>query len=236
MNSTSKQETSFYPLLHQTILFRNIEPEELPAVLQYLQSYRRSYSSGSTILHAGEPVHCICVVLSGSVTIEKLDLWGNRTILGAVGPGDLFAEVYAILQTEPLMVNACANENSEILFLDIRDLLTQKPHTEYWKQSLLHQLLRIVSMKNLKLSLRSFHTAEKSLRARIMSYLDSESLRTHSREFDIPFDRQQMADYLNVDRTALSKELSRMKKDGLLDFRRNHFQLRDRIPSADAID
>ena len=142
------------------------------------------------------------MVLEGSVTIESNDIWGNRTILSYVGKGQFFAETYALLKNEPLLVDVTANEDCEILFLRV-DKMEQLNHSaEPWALKYLVNLLTISAHKNLTLSGRSFHTAPKSARGRVMAYLNSVSLQKHSREFDIPFDRQQLADYLNLERTA----------------------------------
>ncbi len=124
---------------------------------------------------------------------------------------------------EPLLIDVRANEDCRILFLRIGE--EQGRRQESWHGKMIRNLLLISSRKNLTLSGRAFHTAPKTIRGRIMAYLDTVSLRKRSREFDIPFDRQQMADYLNVERTALSKELGKMQKEGLIEFRRSHFRI-----------
>ena len=120
-------------------------------------------------------------------------------------------------------MDVVANESSRVLFLRIGRLRKLSSENEAWVSRVINNLLSISTHKNLVLSGRSFHTSPKSVRGRVMSYLDSVSIRMGSKEFDIPFDRQQMADYLNLDRTALSKELGRMQDEGLIRFRKNHF-------------
>jgi len=207
--------------LRSTILFRGMTDEEIKKSLK--QGIIKKYHKNQLLLRAGGTTDSIGLVLSGGVTIESNDIWGNRTILSHVGCGDFFAETYALLSGEPLLVDVRANEASEILFFNIGNVL--KENKESWQGKLIRNLLMISSRKNLMLSRRSFHTSPKSVRARVQAYLNSVSLETGSHDFDIPFDRQQMADYLNLDRTALSKELSRMKKDGIIDFWKNHFRI-----------
>ena len=163
------------------------------------------------------------IVLFGSVTIESNDIWGNRTILSHVGKGQFFAETYALLTDEPMLVDATANEDCGILFLEINRLTNTAPGNDEWRVRILNNLLTISAHKNLALSGRSFHISPKSIRGRVMSYLNSVSLQKGSRTFDIPFDRQQLADYLNIERTALSKELGRMQKEGIISVRKSHF-------------
>lgn len=150
------------------------------------------------------------------VTVESNDLWGNRTILSLVGEGGFFAETYALLKNEVMLVDAVASEDNEILFLQTGLLNTLNAAKHIWLPKLTSNLLTISAHKNLTLSGRSFHTAPKSARGRIMAYLNTVALQKRSSEFDIPFDRQQMADYLNLDRSALSKELGKMRREGII--------------------
>lgn len=205
-------------------LFKGMEQIEIKSALDDLDAAYKSYEKGENILHAGDKTDSVCVVVSGSVTIENNDMWGNRTILNIMDVGDFFAETYAVLKNETLLVDAVANEKSEVLFLRIGKLFGDtNPHP--WQNKLVRNLLMISASKNLMLSGRSFHISPKTVRGRIMTYLNSVSLKKHSKMFDIPFDRQQMADYLNLERTALSKELGRMKREGIIDFQKNHFKI-----------
>jgi len=211
--------------LLKTALFKGMSEEELSKALTSLNASEKDYDKGLTILHAGFPTQSLGLVLEGSVTIETNDMWGGRTILSHVGKGQFFAETYALLEDEPLLVDVVANENCRILFLKAGSLKSLVSVNESWSIKLITNLLAITSNKNLALSRRSFHTSPKSIRGRVMAYLNSVSLQKNSMEFDIPFDRQQLADYLNVERTALSKELGRMQREGIINFRKNHFTI-----------
>lgn len=210
--------------LDQLPLFRGMSSAEKDQCLQALSAHKRSYKRGCFLFSAGDIVHEIGIVLNGSVTIEGSDLWGQRTILSYIGAGEFFAEVYAITG-QPMMVDVHANENVEVLFLDIKGLQSPMFANSHWAALLNANLLDITARKNMVLSARSFHTAPKTIRERVLAYLSSIARQQHTNEFDIPFDRQQMADYLNVDRTALSKELSKLRDEGIIDFRKNHFTL-----------
>ena len=209
--------------LKKTMLFRGMSPGEIEQALSVMQAQEKKFQKGETIMQSGNTTHRMGMVLEGSVTIESNDIWGNRTILSHVGKKQFFAETYALLKNEPLLVDVTANEDCGILFLRVDKMEQLNHHAEPWALKYLANLLTISAHKNLSLSGRSFHTAPKSARGRIMAYLNSVSLQKHSREFDIPFDRQQLADYLNLERTALSKELGKMKKDGIISVRKNHF-------------
>ena len=212
--------------IQTTVLFRDMSNAETNDALNALSAREKSYRKGDVLLLAGDTTDEMGLVLEGSVTVESNDIWGNRTILSLVEPGGFFAETYAYLSNEPLLVDVTANENCRILFLRIGSIQTQSAKdTASWQKKLIYNLLTISFHKNLVLSGRSFHTSPKTVRGRLMSYLNAVSLKQGSTEFDISFNRQQLADYLNVERTALSKELGKMQKDGILLTKKNHFKL-----------
>lgn len=208
-----------------SVIFRGLSEKEAGTAMQRLNSFEKTYRKGSYILRTGSTTDSMGLVLEGSVTIENLDLWGNRTILSHVGRGEFFAETYGFLSGTPLLVDVVANESCRILFLRVGMLREAHTKNESWMGKLTTNLLAISTQKNLILSQRSFHTSPKTIRGRVMAYLNSIAIQIRKTEFDIPFDRAQMADYLNVERTALSKELSKMKEDGLIDYRKRHFRL-----------
>lgn len=215
-------DTSF---LTTTALFRGISAGEITSMLDCLQAVQKHYDKGDTVYHAGTTVTSLGVVLSGSVFIENDDFWGNKNVLDKVLPGEVFAETYASIPGEPLMFNVTAAETTEILFLNVQRLLAVCPHSCTYHHRLVENLLSISAQKNIHLSRRSLHTAPKTIRGRLLSYLSYQAIRQGSRDFVIPFNRQQLADYLNVDRSALSNELGKMQRDGLLRVERNHFHL-----------
>lgn len=206
-------------------LFLGMTENELRDCTTALSAREKHYKKGQQILRAGNTTDSMGLVLSGSVTIESNDMWGNCSILSHVGKGGSFAETYAMTHGEVLLVDVIANEDCRILFIAIGRLDHSFAYTESWRFKVLANLLAISTQKNLALAGRSFHTSSKSIRGRVLSYLNTISLQMHSVEFDIPFDRRQLADYLNVERTALSKELSKMKAEGIIAFRKNHFKI-----------
>ena len=214
-----------YIFLSGTALFRGASPKEIEAMLGCLEAEKRDYHRGDIIYCAGDVVGTMGLVLSGSASIENGDVWGNRSILDKVGPGMVFAETYACIPGEPMMVSVVAAEDTEILFLNISRVLYTCPNACGFHSKLIQNLLSISARKNLKLSRRIFHTSSKSIRGRLLSYLSFQAVQNESNDFEISFNRQQLADYLSVDRSAMSNELSKMQKDGLLKVDRNHFTL-----------
>ena len=212
-------------LLKKTVIFRGMEDDELDTALSALKSSEKKFLKDEVILYAGSTTDRMGLVLEGSVRIESNDMWGNRTILSHVGKGEVFAETYAIAKDKPMLVDAVANEKCRILMLRIGSLGAYSQDPSLWRLKLITNILDVFMRKNLMLAGRSFHTSPKSIRGRVMAYLNSVSLQEGADEFDIPFDRQQLADYLNVERTALSKELGKMQKDGLIKTKKRHFSL-----------
>lgn len=214
-----------YNFLSKTVLFRGVTPEEAREMLQCLGAEERHYCKGETILRAGEPTRVMGLVLSGRAQMEIDDLWGNRSILGSAAPGFVFGETYACIPGDPLMINVVAAEHSDILLLQISRVLKTCPTACAHHSRLVRNLLTLSAEKNLALSRRIQHTTPKSIRGRLLSYLSFQAAHSGGLEFNIPFDRQQLADYLGVDRSAMSAELSKMQREGLLQTQRSHFIL-----------
>lgn len=181
----------------------------------------RRMSKDETILARGKKTHEVGIVMDGSVRIENYDFWGNRTLLTKIGKGGIFGESYA-LTGEPLLVSAVSDQDSEVALIRLDKLEKEAPLIA---GKILRALLELSARKNLTLSNRIFHTSPKTIKDRVLSYLSDQAEGAGDDTFEIPFTRQEMADYLNVERTALSKTLSQMKKEGLIDYRKSRFTL-----------
>ena len=210
--------------LTKTEIFARATEEEVSSMLNCLSAKKKKYQKDEIIFHAGDIVSSIGVMLKGNALIENDDIWGNRSVLDYVKEGQIFAETYACALDEKLMVNVIAMSDCEVLFLDVRKILKVCPNACEFHQNLVQNLLAISAQKNLNLSRRIFHTSSKTIRGRLLSYL---AMEREKEEFDIPYNRQQLADYLGVDRSAMSNELGKMQKDGLIEVKRNHFRILD---------
>ena len=216
-----------FSLISQTSLFRGYTPSETEELLRGLRASTRRFVRDSAVYTAGKPVSNIGIVLSGTAQIENNDIWGNTSILGLVKPGEVFAEAYACVPGEPMMVDVVAAEETEVLFLNM-DVLVHTPHPDSeWQPVLVQNLLNISLHKNLALSERIFCTAPKTVRGRLLLYLSNQAAKAGSKSFRIPFDRQGLADHLNLDRSALSKELGKMRDEGILETTKNEFTLHE---------
>ncbi len=209
----------------KTPILNDITDSEWEQMLELLCVRTNKYAKNTVIFRAGMTVCEIGIVNSGSVNIENIDPWGNKSILGNVSAGGVFAETYALCK-EPMTVYAVAAENSEIVFLNIDRLLSAENSEYTWYLKLLKNILTVSSQKNLALSSRIFFTGSKTVRGRVSAYFSAIYTKTGRATFQIPFNRQQMADYLGVERSALSKELCKMRDDGLIDFYKNTFKIK----------
>ena len=208
-------------------IFKNIEENEVDLLLKCINNYRKTFKKGEIILREGEKTEYMGIVITGSVVVERADLWGNNTVLGVISPGGIFAETYSILNDEPLMINVYANEKSEILFLRTNEIFKTCEKSCNFHDQLILNLIRIASFKNLNLSRKILHTGPKTIRGKLLSFFSEWVKKEKSLSFSIPYDRQQLADYLSVDRSAMSNELSKMQKEGILEFKKNKFKIID---------
>lgn len=213
-----------YLSLSNTKLFHEISTHNIQHVLKCLQSRVESFEKGEIIFSIGDEIREIGLVLSGSVLIENNDFWGNRSILAAIEKDNIFAESYAFIN-EKLKVTVIAAEDTEVLFLNTKSLITMCSKACNFHTQLIQNLLSISSSNNIRLSQRILNTSSKTIRGRLISYLSQESHKHFSNKFKIPLNRQELADYLNVDRSALSNELGKMRNEEILSFHKNEFQL-----------
>ena len=154
---------------------------------------------------------------------------GNKSILNRIVPGQVFGETYACIPGEKLLIGVTAAEDCQILFLEVGKIFHTCPDTCPCHEKLIRNMLMVMAKKNLELSRRSLHTAPKSIRGRLLSYFSQEMVQQGSSQFMIPFNRQELADYLGVDRSALSNELGKMRKEGIIEVNRNQIHYLERV-------
>ena len=212
-------------ILKSCPFFSGMTEQEILSILHCLDARVTKKSKNEYIFRSGESTETMGLVLYGSVLEVQEDLWGHRNILAKVLPGDFFAESYAATPGSVLNISVVANEDCRILMLNVNRLLTVC-HTACSHHSrLIRNLVSVLAGEVLLRDSKITHISKRSTREKLLSYLSSESIRQGKLAFDIPYDRQQLADYLSVERAAMSAELSKLKKEGILDTERNHFIL-----------
>ena len=218
-------------------LFRGIDRAQLMDLLDCLGTSSRRYQKGETVFQQGDRTSRFGLVVSGMVHIVKEEFWGNRTIVGLARAGEVFAESYACLASEPLEVSVLAAADTEILFMDAARAATACSEACGAHGTLSRNLLSMLAGRNLSLTRKMGHMAHRSTREKLLSYLSAQAVAAGRPEFDIPLNRQQLADYLAVDRSAMSTVLGELRDQGVLTFRKNHFHLlreMDREPWGEA--
>lgn len=206
-------------------LFDGIENGELEQLLPCLGGRRVRFDEGDYIFMAGGRADQVGMVLSGSVLVFSDDFWGNRTIMAHVERGGLFGEAFSFARVEALPVSVTAAEKTEVLFINCERMITVCPSACEFHNRLVRNMLKILAEKNMALTQKIDHMGKRSTREKILSYLSEQAGKAGGESFSIPLNRQEMADYLAVDRSALSKELGRLEKEGQISFHKNQFQL-----------
>ncbi|MGL5256190.1 MAG: Crp/Fnr family transcriptional regulator [Proteocatella sp.] len=219
---------NFIPMLEKTSLFEHISTSNIEFMLNCLSSKVVHYKKDEFILYSGDNIDSLGMVIKGNVLILKEDFWGNRSIISEVSEGFPFAETYAFISTIPLEVSVVASTDCTVLFLNIKKILNTCSASCTFHNKLIENLLTDVAKKNMILTRKIEHMSKKTIREKILSYLSSESQKNNSASFKIPFDRQELADYLSVDRSALSNELSKLMKENIIIFKKNAFTLIDK--------
>lgn len=216
----------FVPVLKETKLFAGVEEEDVFSMLSCLGARLRTYKKGEYVLRQGQRLSDILVLAEGSLYIQKDDYWGNRSILGHIGVGEIFGEAYASPESGALLNDVVAVENSSVFFFDVKRVITTCSSACRFHTLVVQNLFFAISEKNRSLVQKLDYLSRRTTREKLISYLSEEAKKQNSAYFTIPFNRQQLADYLSVDRSAMSNELCKMRDDGLLEFEKNRFKLR----------
>lgn len=215
----------FFPILTRCPLFDGIDPADIPGLLACLGADTVTARKNTPVFSEGDPARYVGIVLSGSVQIVRDDYYGNRTILTQAFPGELIGESFACAAVESMPVTVLATEDSAVLRIDCcRITRTCSSACDFHNRIILN-LLQVVAAKNLSFHKKLEITAHRTTREKLLAYLLWQAKAKNAASFTIPFDRQGLADYLAVDRSAMSVELSKLRKDGIIDFDRSHFTL-----------
>lgn len=215
----------YIPILKNTQLFSGASDEDIEAMLGCLQAKLCTYEKGEYVLREGERVERLMMLVKGELYIQRDDYWGNRSIISMVGVGEMFGEAYAAPESGPLMNDVLAVEDSAVIFLDIGKLLTVCPNGCKFHAMAVKNLFFAISEKNRKLVRKLGYMSQRTTREKLIAYLSEEAKRQNSGSFSIPFNRQQLADFLSVDRSAMSNELCKLRDEGLIEFEKNRFRL-----------
>lgn len=220
-----QNNTNFIPSLKSSELFAGISDNDIAQMLVCFNAVKKKYSAGQTIYNAGESIKQMGIVLSGRLYMQINDIMGNKSIIRELVVGDILGELYALSRDGRLIFDAVAHVDSELLFFDVDKVMTPCAKVCTRHLTTMKNLLTELAGKACNLDRKLCHMSMRTTREKIMSYLAEESRRQNSQTVKIPFNRQEFADYLCVERSAMSKELHRMKREGLVNFNGNEFTI-----------
>ena len=215
----------FLEILLACPLFQDIAPEELLGLLDCLGGRKMTVEKEQPVMLEGDPATHLGIVLSGAVRMERQDYYGNRSIVAYIGEGELFAETYACAGLSALPISIVADVSSQVLLIDCRRIIVTCSHSCSFHNRIIHNLLYLVATKNLLFDRKLQVIAKRTTREKLMAYLLDRMKTVNSPSFTIPYDRQELADYLEVDRSGLSAEISKLRKEGVLECHKNSFRI-----------
>lgn len=215
----------YIPILKQTQLFAGVGEDEIATLLGCLQAKLCSYKKGEYIFRQGEHVSNITVLVEGSLHMQTDDYWGNRSIISMVSVGEVFGEAYVAPNSGTILNDVVSVEDSSVIFFDVSRVLTVCSSACKFHRLVIQNLFFTISEKNRQLVQKLRHMSKRSTREKLISYLSEEAKHQNSKTFVISFNRQQLAEFLSVDRSAMSNELCKMRDAGLLTFKKNRFTL-----------
>ena len=215
----------YVSILKRTQMFAGVGDDEIISMLSCLGARLSTYKKGEYVLRQGEHLSDITVLVAGSLHIQKDDYWGNRAILSEISVGDMFGEAYVAPESGALLHDVVAVEDSAVILFNVNRMLTTCSSACRFHTMVVQNMFFSISEKNRSLVRKLSHMSERSTRAKLISYLSEQAKKQNSPSFTIPFNRQQLADFLSVDRSAMSNELCKMRNEGLLEFKKNRFKL-----------
>lgn len=215
----------YLSVLKKTVLFSGVNENEIEAMLSCLQMRKQSYKKGEYVLNQGQRWDNILILMKGKLHIQQDDYWGKRSIIDGINPGEMFGESYAAPESGALMNDVMAMENSEVLFFNAKKVITVCPSACKFHTTVVQNLFFAVSEQNRKLIQKMSYLSKRTTREKLIAYLSDEAKHQNSGNVSIPYNRQELANFLSVERSAMSNELGKMRDEGLIAFNKNHFTL-----------
>lgn len=212
-------------VLKKCTLFDGMNDEEIYVMLSCLKARVVTVSKGEYIFTEGEPAKYVGIVLSGEAQIIMVDFFGNRNITASIDPADVFGESFACADVEAMPVSVVASEASEIMLINCGYIIDVCSRACTFHNRMIYNMMKIVAKKNIEFNRKIEITSKRTTRGKLMAYLMTQAKMRGSNNFTIPFDRQELADYLGVERSAMSAELSRMRQEGLVDYKKSWFRV-----------
>lgn len=217
--------TKYFDVLRRCPLFYNIKDSEFTEMLNCLGTKVRKYGKNEVVFHEGDPVRYVGIVLSGEVQIVQVDYFGNRSLVASIESSELFGESFACAGISRIPVDVIASEDTEIMLIDCLKIIQSCSNACEFHRQMIYNLMKIVAAKNLIFHQKIEIISKRSTREKLMTYLLWQAKRNNSNRFTIPYNRQELADYLGIDRSGLSVEISKLCREGVIVSRRNYFEI-----------
>ena len=215
----------YISMLRKTRLFYGLSEDEIESMISCLDARLRTYKQGEYVLREGERINNIMLLADGALYIQRDDYWGNRSILGHIAKGEIFGEAYIAPESTAILNDVVATLDSAVIFFDVNRIITTCSSACCFHSVVVRNLFFALSEKNRSLVNKLGHMSKRSTREKLISYLSQEAKNQRNGSINIPYNRQQLADFLSVDRSAMSNELCKMRDEGLIEFEKNHFRL-----------
>lgn len=215
----------YYNQIKTSPVFYGMSDDELKGLLECFNARIRKYEKEEMIIRQGDIISNIYLILDGEVNIEKDSYWGRRIIISRLGQNDNLALSFVGSKNIESSVDAITVEDTLVLILSYEKCTSMCQNACTRHKILINNLFQILSKENIELIQKIENVSQKSIRDKLLTYLSNEARKKHSNSFDIQFNRQDLADYLNVDRSAMSFELSKLQKEGFIKYDKNHFEL-----------
>lgn len=215
----------YFEILRKCSLFDSISDDYLPSMLSCFGVIIKNYKKDEAIFSEGSPAKYLGIVLSGEAQIIRIDYYGNRSIMANLEPSQIFGESYACAELETVPVDIVATENTEIMMIDVHKITRPCANSCEFHKQIIFNLVKVVATKNLVFHQKIEITSKRNTREKLITYLMTEAKQHHSASFTVPYDRQELADYLEVERSGLSTEIGKLRREGVLECDKNHFRL-----------
>lgn len=215
----------YLEILKNCKLFENIEGENLPAMMDCLGAEVRSYKKNQNIFTEGEAASHMGMMLSGTAQIVRVDFYGNRSIVTNIEPSEIFGESFACAETKYIPVSVVAEKDCEVMLIDCKKILQPCCNACEFHSRIIFNLMKSIAAKNLLLNQKIEVISKRTTREKLMTYLLMQAKQHGSSSFAIPYDRQELADFLEVDRSGLSAEISKLRKENVIECKRSFFRL-----------
>lgn len=215
----------YFEVLQNCTLFNGISKENLLDMINCLEAKVQHYTKNQTIIIEGQKATDIGIVLSGEVQIVHMDYYGNRSLVTEIYPSQLFGESFVCADVKSIPISVIASDNSDIMMIDGKRIMQSCCNACEFHNQVIFNLLKVIATKNLIFHQKIEITSKRTTREKLMTYLLQQAKAKNTSSFTIPYDRQELADYLEVDRSGLSSEISKLRAEGILECKRNRFTL-----------